>query len=101
MKFRHERKDNILYISFSGDILFIETSELSDYLENLLSEEFDEAVLNFKEVSGITSSAIGAVIDFYHKLRVSHKKMRIKGMSEKACSVFRYFKLDQLFPIEK
>ncbi len=101
MKFQHECKDNTLFITFSGDILFVETTELSSYLEGLLKEEFQEAVLNFSEVSGITSSAIGTVIDFYHRLAATGRKMRIKGMSEKAYSVFKYFKLDQLFPIEK
>ena len=101
MKFQHECKDDKLYIAFGGDILFIETTELSSYLENLLNEDFQEAVLNFSDVSGITSSAIGAVIDFYHKLAAKGKKMRIKGMSEKAYSVFKYFKLDQIFPVEK
>lgn len=101
MKFQHECRDNKLYIAFGGDILFVETTELSNYLDKLLKEEFQEAVLNFSEVSGITSSAIGAVIDFYHKLNASNRAMRIKGMSEKAYSVFKYFKLDQIFPVER
>lgn len=101
MKFEHKLENETLHISFNGDILYAETTDLSAFLENLLGEKFEEAVLNFKNVSGITSSAIGAVIDFHEKLRASGRKMRIAGMSDKAYSVFKYFKLDQLFPIEK
>ncbi len=101
MKFEHTLEGEILHISFNGDILYAETTDLSTFLENLLGEKFQEAVLNFENVSGITSSAIGAVIDFHEKLRASGRKMRISGMSDKAYSVFKYFKLDQLFPIEK
>lgn len=100
MEFSYECKDDVMHVTLGGDILFIETTGLSNRLESLLDEQFSEAVLNFSEVSGINSSAIGAVIDFYHKLAASNRKMRIKGMSEKAFSVFKYFKLDQLFPIE-
>lgn len=101
MKFEHTLDGETLHISFNGDILYAETTDLSAYLDDLRKEKFGEAVLNFKNVSGITSSAIGSVIDFHEKLRASGRKMRISGMSDKAYTVFKYFKLDQLFPIEK
>ena len=101
MEYRSEVKDGILHIHISGNIIFEETADFSRYLDSLLTEEFSAAVLNFSGVTGITSSAIGAVIDFHQKLTAKVRTMRIEGMSEKAYSVFKYFKLDQLFPIER
>ncbi len=101
INFEHRLEDQRLHITFSGDILYAETTDLSTYLEGLLAEDFREAVLDFRNVSGITSSGIGAIIDFYGKLQKSGRTMRIAGMSEKAYTVFKYFKLDELFPIEK
>lgn len=101
MEYRSEIKDGLLYVHISGNIIFEETIDFSRYLDSLLADEFSEAVLNFAGVTGITSSAIGAVIDFHQKLTAKGRTMRIEAMSEKAYSVFKYFKLDQLFPIER
>lgn len=101
MEYKHELKEDKIFIYLKGNIIFEDTTSVSIYLDKLLSREFEEAVLNLSEVTGITSSTIGAIIDFHKKLSVKGRKMRIKGMSEKAYSVFQYFKLDELFPIEK
>lgn len=101
MEFKHRKEGQTLRIEFTGNIIFEETSNVSRYLDGLLEEDFEEAVLSFSKVTGITSSAIGAVLDFYQKLSRRGRKMRIKGMSDKAYTVFKYFKLDDLLPIER
>ncbi|MCB0264889.1 MAG: STAS domain-containing protein [Calditrichia bacterium] len=101
MKIDFEINGNTMHISFHGDILYAETIDLSGFFDKRLAESFDEAVLDFSDVTGITSSAIGAVIDFHGKLKKKSRSMRISGMSDKAYTVFKYFKLDELFPIEK
>lgn len=101
MTYSHERDGAVLRIRLSGNIIFEDTTRISNYLESLVEEEFEEAVINLSEVSGITSSAIGAILDFYSQLSGRNRAMRIKGMSEKAYKVFQYFKLDQVFPIER
>lgn len=101
MKFCIEQDGETLIASFSGSVLFEDTPEFSSQLEGLLGKEFREIILNFTGITGITSGAIGAVIDFHQKLAGSGRQMRIRGMSEKAYSVFKHFKLDQLISIER
>lgn len=101
MRYNHTLQDGVLKISFHGNIIFEDTTNLANFLEDRLEDDFTEAVLDFSEITGITSSAIGAVLDFHQKLNGKDRGMRIKGMSEKAYKVFQYFKLDQLFPIER
>ena len=101
MSYSHDLTDGILTVRLSGNIIFEDTTRISNYLESLVEEQFEEAVINLSDVTGITSSAIGAILDFYSQLIGSNRTMRIKGMSEKAYKVFQYFKLDQVFPIER
>ncbi|HQU74503.1 MAG: STAS domain-containing protein [Calditrichaeota bacterium] len=101
MEFTHHQEEQVLHISLSGNIIFEDTHEVGNFLDGLLEEEFEEAVINLTGVTGITSSAIGAILDFYSQLINSGRKMRIKGMSDKAYKVFQYFKLDTVFPVER
>ena len=101
MEFSHHQDGKNLHISLSGNIIFEDTHEISNFLENLLEENFNEAIINLSGVTGITSSAIGAILDFYSRLSDQERKMRIKGMSDKAYKVFQYFKLDTVFPVER
>ena len=101
MEFSSELQDNVIYGRFSGNIMFEHTGTLDDYLDGLLKAEAQEIIIDLSEVSGINSSAIGKIIDFHTRAHRRGRSFRIKGMSEKAYSVFKYFKLDELFPIER
>ena len=100
MHVTHETRDNTLYIKVSGNLIFEATTDFGLELDKLMELDYQEAVLDFSDVSGITSSAIGKVIDFHQKLEQSGRKMRIKGMSDKAYSVFQYFKLNMLRSVQ-
>lgn len=101
MEYVSSLEENTLHIRLSGNIIFEDTADISHFLDNLVESDFEEAVINLSDITGITSSAIGAILDFYSRISPMGKKMRIRGMSEKAYKVFQYFKLDQVFPVER
>ena len=101
MEFRLAQQEEAVMISIIGAVDNENSEELKSQFQNLLSQEFNEAVFDLTHVPFITSSGIGKFLIFYKNVVAKGKKMRIKGINDNLFELFRSIKLDQLFPIEK
>ena len=101
MEFRLAQQEEAVMISIIGAVDNENSEELKSQFQNLLSQEFNEAVFDLTHVPFITSSGIGKFLIFYKNVVAKGKKMRIKGINDNLFELFRSIKLDQLFPIEQ
>jgi len=101
MEFRFDHKDGAVLVSIIGAVDNENSDELKNQFQELLNQEFEEAVFDLTHVPFITSSGIGKFLIFYKNVMAKGKKMRIKGINDNLFELFRSIKLDQLFPVEK
>ena len=101
MEFRLSHQEEAVLVSIIGAVDNENSEELKNQFQDLLNQEFSEAVFDLTHVPFITSSGIGKFLIFYKNVVAKGKKMRIKGINDNLFELFRSIKLDQLFPIEK
>ncbi len=96
-----EKNNNSIHISIIGAVDNENAEELKYQFQDLLTQEFREAIFDLSYVPFITSSGIGKFLVFYKNIISRGRCMRIKGISDNLLDLFHSIKLDQLFPIEK
>ncbi|RMG61127.1 MAG: anti-sigma factor antagonist [Calditrichaeota bacterium] len=101
MELNIARQNGTLNISIIGAVDNESAEELKSHFQQLLNDDFSEAVFDLSYVPFITSSGIGKFLIFYKSMVARGRKMRIKGINDNLLELFRSIKLDQLFPIEK
>ncbi len=88
-------------ISIIGAVDNENAEELKVHFQEILEQEFKEAIIDLSFVPFITSSGIGKFLIFYKNIISKGRKMRIKGINDNLMDLFKSIKLDQLFPVEK
>ncbi len=101
MELNYSQKNGAMNVSIIGAVDNENAEELKERFQELLEEDFQEAVFDLTFVPFITSSGIGKFLIFYKNIVAKSKKMRIKGINENLLDLFKSIKLDQLFPIEQ
>ncbi len=101
MEFKLIEENGKILISIIGAVDNENAEELKKEFQNLLQQDFEEALFDFTYVPFITSSGIGKLLIFYKNVVSRGKSMRIKGINDNLLELFRSIKLDQLFPIEQ
>ena len=101
MEFKLAQENGKIMISIVGAVDNENAEELKKEFQNLLKQDFEEALFDFTYVPFITSSGIGKLLIFYKNIISKGKSMRIKGINDNLLELFRSIKLDQLFPIEQ
>ncbi len=100
MELKLVRENGAIYVSIIGAVDNENAEELKQKFQELLGQDFQEAVFDLTYVPFITSSGIGKFLIFYKNIVANGKKMRIKGINSNLLELFKSIKLDQLFPIE-
>ena len=95
------QQNGVVMISIIGAVDNENAEELKAHFQEILEQEFKEAVFDLSFVPFITSSGIGKFLIFYKNIISKGRKMRIKGINYNLMDLFKSIKLDQLFPIEK
>ena len=101
MEFNVMQNNGTVNISIIGAVDNNSAEELKKNLQEILQQDFQEAVFDLSFVPFITSSGIGKFLIFYKNLVARGRRMRIKGINDNLFELFKSIKLDQLFPIEK
>jgi anti-anti-sigma factor len=100
MELNITKENSKLFIEIIGAVDNESADELKNHFQEIIEQDFNEAVFNLQLVPFITSSGIGKLLVFYKNSMAKGKKMRIKGINENLLDLFRSIKLDKLFPIE-
>lgn len=100
MIFKHEKKNETLYVHISGILDHENLGEFTNELMLLTNLAFDEAVFNLSNVPFLDSSTVGKFLIFYRSLECTGRSMRIKGAQGHILSTLTAMRLDNLFPIE-
>lgn len=101
MELNVSQTNGTVKVSIIGAVDNENAEELKYQFQDLLQQDFVEAVFDLSFVPFITSSGIGKFLIFYKNAVARGKKMRIKGINDNLLELFKSIKLDQLFPIEK
>ncbi|UCF63390.1 MAG: STAS domain-containing protein [bacterium] len=101
MELNIAERNGSLIIEIIGAVDNESAEELKNNFQEIIEQDFDEAVFNLELVPFITSSGIGKILVFYKNTVSRGKNMRVKGISENLFELFKSIKLDKLFPIEK
>ncbi len=101
MEFTVDKNNKDLKVSIIGAVDNENAEELKHQFQEILKNDFEEAVFDLSFVPFITSSGIGKFLIFYKNLVSQGRKMRVKGINDNLFDLFKSIKLDQLFSIEK
>jgi anti-sigma B factor antagonist len=100
MELNITKDDSKLLIEIIGAVDNESADELKNHFQEIIEQDFNEAVFNLQLVPFITSSGIGKLLVFYKNSAAKGRKMRIQGISDNLLDLFKSIKLDKLFPIE-
>ena len=94
-----EIKDNQLLLHLDEDLVANNIKELIPQTKQLLTSEtdFEEVVLNFKDVKIVDSIGISFVIGLYKTTQSIYKTFKITGINQDIRNIFELMKLNNLF----
>jgi len=93
------RKNSSLYLFLFGDIDDNYAKKLHQQLESLYSENFDEIVFNFSNVTIFTKASVNNFLEFYRNASGIGKRIRIDGVNDYVAELFASLKLDIPFAV--
>ena len=100
MELNITRENSKVLIEIIGAVDNESADELKNHFQEIIDQDFNEAVFDLRLVPFITSSGIGKLLVFYKNSAAIGRKMRIQGINENLLELFKSIKLDKLFPIE-
>jgi anti-sigma B factor antagonist len=97
IKVRKDGKEVVMTISGTIDIPGAENMKKT--LSQISDEETGNITMDFKEVTSIGSSGIGALILFHKKFTSKGQGVKIININKEIRSLFKIIKLDTIFDI--
>ena len=96
--------EDILIVYFQ-DVRIIDETRIQGLGEELLElvtdGKYSKIVLNFQNVSFMSSAMIGKLIQFAKKCKEADIQLKLCNINENIAEVFALMKLDQVFDIQK
>ena len=89
-----EEPHSSLYLFLFGNLDDNYAKELHQQLESLYSENFDEVVFNFSNVTAFTDVSVNNFLEFYHAAIDIGKRIRIEGINDYVADLFKTLELD-------
>lgn len=86
-------KNNSIYMFLFGNLDDTYVEKLHRQLESLFSENFDEVVFNFSNVTAFTKAAVDDFLEFYHNATAVGKSIRIEGINDYVAELFKSLEL--------
>ncbi|MDX2190184.1 MAG: STAS domain-containing protein [Bacteroidota bacterium] len=100
MKFTEKTENNILIITFNGDLLGASDSlELMDVINDKINQGMYKAVINMKDVRYMNSSGIGMLVTIYTKFKNRNGEAVISNPSDQIVKLLTMTKLDTVIKI--
>lgn len=100
MTIREEKRDHILVLRLSGDVLGgPEAQEVNDRLREGLRQGYKRAVLDVAEVRLVNSSGLGLLIAGLTIMRNAGGELALAGVSSKLAKLLEVTKLSQVFAV--
>lgn len=95
-------EETIAYVAIKGNIDLKGGDRLGEKLQEITyMDNIDHVVFNMTEVSTITSSGIGKLLNFFKHINSKSGSMEIKGISDSLYEQFLDIHLNRIFPISK
>ncbi len=97
------RKDNDILVVYFQDVSIIDEARitsLGEELLELLKGDHQKVVVNFQNVSFMSSAMIGKLIHFSKKCKTEKVKLRLCNINENVMKVFTLMSLEKVFQID-
>ncbi|MDX2197044.1 MAG: STAS domain-containing protein [Cytophagales bacterium] len=100
MKFTEKTENNILQLTFHGDLLGIgDTLELMDLINEKINAGVLKSIINMKDVRYMNSSGIGILITIYTKFKNRNGEAVIINAAEQITKLLNMTKLNTVIKI--
>ena len=100
MEIENQKKDKIVIVSISGNIVLEETARLKDEIELFIEESSVEGIIiDCKNVKFIDSSGLGLIVSIFKTLKKMNKNFALTALSEQAMEIFVLTKLNKILTI--
>jgi len=87
-------KNSSLYLFLFGNLDDTYAKKLHQQLESLYSENFDEVVFNFSNVTAFTKTSVENFLEFYHAASNIGKRIRVEGLNDYVAELFKTLEID-------
>jgi anti-sigma B factor antagonist len=97
------RKDGDILVVYFQDISIIDEARitsLGEELLDLIKNENDKIVVNFENVSFMSSAMIGKLIHFSTRCKEEKAKLRLCNINENVMKVFTLMNLQKVFELD-
>lgn len=98
------RKDGDILVVYFQDVSIIDEAQitgLGDELLELVKSENSKIVVNFENVSFMSSAMIGKLIHFNTRCKEEKLQLRLCNINENVMTVFTLMNLQKVFAIDK
>lgn len=99
------RKHDDVLIAYFQDVRIIDDSRISSLHQEMMdlvtNTGHEKIVLNFQNVSFMSSAMLGKLIKFAKQCQASDVKLRLCNINENVGEVFKLMKLDKVFAIDE
>lgn len=99
MQVQEPHKNSSIYLFLFGNIDDNYAKKLHQQLESLYSENSDEIVFNFSNVTAFTRASVNNFLEFYRNASGVGKRIRIDGVNDYVAELFTSLKLDIPFAV--
>lgn len=95
-----EANDTILTLLISGDFDASGSKEALPHIDQVLSEDgHKEIEVDFKHVSFLDSSGVGAIVYFYKRLIERDRAMRLENVRGQPLEIIKLLRIGKAIPI--
>ena len=101
MNINIQNKEDVIIAELSGALDVAIQADLKDELSKITEMNNDDLVLDFKRVSFIDSSCLGALVAITKKIRESGGDIKIANLNDDVRSIFQITRLDKIFDIHE
>lgn len=100
MKIEDTVDGGIGILSFSGSLVFEESTDLKTLINPYLDDQqYIGIICNLEKVDYIDSSGLGVIVSIFKSLKGANRKFAISGLNERNRELFNISKLDKLLII--
>jgi len=98
MKYKHEIKDSVCIIRFSGKIMGgPDFEKFHTHVKELVAEDHPAFLFNLEKVDWINSTGIGILMSAYNSIKTAERRFALCGANQRVSNVYYVLQLDKIF----
>lgn len=101
MELNQEERGAVILLSLAGQLDLFSAKSLRQKIQELLEEGKRRIIIDFREVSYIDSSGVGALLHVYSQARAGAFETRFVNLQRPVAHVIELTKLTDYFPISE